>query len=56
MNALIRGLIDDSRSGRARTGQGVVSLVDPGAILHEMRLFKSAGEPGAHAQGRGRVR
>ena len=44
MNVLIRGLIDDSRSGRARTGQGVVSLVDPGAILHEMRLFKSAGE------------
>ena len=44
MNALIRGLIDDSRSGRARTGRGVVSLVDPGAILHEMRLFKSAGE------------
>ena len=44
MNALIRGLIDNSRSGRARTGQGVVSLVDPGAILHEMRLFKSAGE------------
>ncbi len=44
MTALIRELIDNSRSGRARTGRGVVSLVDPAAILHEMRLFKSAGE------------
>ena len=44
MTALLQELIDDSRSGRARTGRGVVSLVDPGAILHEMRLFKSAGE------------
>ncbi len=44
VNTLIRGLIDRSRSGRARTGRGVVSLVDPGAILHEMRLCKSAGE------------
>lgn len=44
MNALVQGLVDASRSGRARTGRGVVSLVDPGAILHEMRLYKSAGE------------
>ena len=44
MTALIQELIDNSRSGRARTGRGVVSLVDPAAILHEMRLFKSAGE------------
>jgi len=44
MNTLIQGLIDASRAGRARTGRGVVTLVDPGAILHEMRLFKSAGE------------
>ena len=44
VNALVRELIDGSRSGRARTGRGVVSLVDPGAILHEMRLCKSAGE------------
>ena len=44
VNGLIRGLIDDSRSGRARTGRGVVSLVDPAAILHEMRLYKSDGE------------
>ena len=44
MTALIGELIDNSRSGRARTGRGVVSLVDPAAILHEMRLFKSAGE------------
>lgn len=44
MNALIQGLLDASRSGRARTGRGVVSLVDPASILHEMRLFKSSGE------------
>lgn len=44
MNTLIQGLIDGSRSGRARTGRGVVSLVDPGAILHEMRLHKSTAE------------
>ena len=44
MNALVRELLDASRSGRARTGRGVVSLVDPGSIVHEMRLFKSPGE------------
>ncbi len=44
MNALVQGLIDGSRSGRARTGRGVVSLVDPAAILHEMRLHKSGEE------------
>lgn len=44
MNALIQELVDGSRSGRARTGRGVVSLVDPGAILHEMRLHKSDEE------------
>ena len=44
MNTLIQGLLDASRSGRARTGRGVVSLVDPASLLHEMRLFKSAGE------------
>ena len=44
MNALIQGLLDASRSGRARTGRGVVSLVDPSSVVHEMRLFKSSGE------------
>ncbi len=44
MNALVRELVDGSRAGRARTGRGVVSVVDPGAILHEMRLYKSAAE------------
>lgn len=44
MNTLIQGLLDHSRSGRARTGRGVVSLVDPASLSHEMRLFKSAGE------------
>ena len=46
MNALIQGLLDASRSGRARTGRGLVSLVDPSSVVHEMRLFKSAGELG----------
>ena len=44
MNTLIQGLVDGSRSARARTGRGVESLVDPAAILHEMRLYKSAEE------------
>ncbi len=44
MNALIRELIDGSRLARARTGRGVVSVVDPASILHEMRLRKSAEE------------
>ncbi|MCY4442707.1 MAG: M24B family metallopeptidase, partial [Deltaproteobacteria bacterium] len=44
MTALLQELIDHSRSGRARTGRGVVSVVDPAAILHEMRLYKSPGE------------
>ncbi len=46
MNVLIHELIEASRAARARTGRGVVSLVDPGEILHEMRLYKSAGELG----------
>ena len=44
MTALLQELIDHSRSGRARTGRGVVSVVDPAAILHEMRLYKSPEE------------
>ncbi len=44
MNTLIQGLLDASRSGRARTGRGLVALVDPASLSHEMRLFKSAGE------------
>ena len=44
INTLIEGLIDGSRAARARTGQGVDSLVDPASILHEMRLYKSAEE------------
>ena len=44
MNTLVQGLIDGSRSARARTGRGVDSLVDPASILHEMRLYKSAEE------------
>ena len=44
MNTLVQGLIDGSRSTRARTGRGVDSLVDPASILHEMRLYKSVEE------------
>ena len=44
LTALLQELIDNSRTGRARTGRGVVSVVDPAAILHEMRLYKSPGE------------
>jgi Xaa-Pro aminopeptidase len=46
MNAKILDLMNRSRMMRPRTGQGPVSLIDPGEILHEMRLFKSEGELG----------
>jgi Xaa-Pro aminopeptidase len=31
---------------RPRNGRGPVALIDPGEILHELRLFKSEGELG----------
>lgn len=37
-------LINRSRGQRARSGKGVVALVDPGEILHEMRLVKAPVE------------
>jgi Xaa-Pro aminopeptidase len=46
LNAKILDLMTRSRMLRSRTGRGPVSLIDPGEILHEMRLFKSEGELG----------
>jgi len=46
MNAKILDLMQRSRMQRQRSGHGPVSLIDPGEILHEMRLFKSEGELG----------
>lgn len=45
-NAKILNLMNQSRMQRQRSGRGPVSLIDPGEILHEMRLFKSEGELG----------
>jgi len=36
--------MNQSRMQRQRSGRGPVSLTDPGEILHELRLFKSAEE------------
>jgi Xaa-Pro aminopeptidase len=46
MNAKILDLVNRARLMRPRTGKGPTSMVDPGEILHEMRLFKSEGELG----------
>jgi Xaa-Pro aminopeptidase len=46
LNAKILELMHQSRMQRQRSGRGPVSLIDPGEILHEMRLFKSEGELG----------
>jgi len=40
----ILALAKQSRGQRERTGEGIVSLIDPTEILHEMRLHKSSGE------------
>jgi Xaa-Pro aminopeptidase len=44
LNTKIFDLMNQSRMQRQRSGKGPVSLIDPGETLHEMRLFKSAGE------------
>ena len=44
LNAKILGLVNQGRAQRQRSGQGPVSLVDPGEILHEMRLLKTPDE------------
>ena len=41
LNNKIVTLMNQSRMQRQRNGRGPVSLIDPVAILHEMRLFKS---------------
>ncbi len=46
MNAKILDLMNRARLMRPRNGRGPVSLIDPGEILHELRLFKSEGELG----------
>ncbi|HXG18897.1 MAG TPA: aminopeptidase P N-terminal domain-containing protein [Methylomirabilota bacterium] len=46
MNAKILDLMNRARLMRPRTGKGPTSMIDPGEILHEMRLFKSEGELG----------
>ncbi len=44
MNAKILELMNRGRMMRQRSGRGPVSLIDPGEILHELRLHKSAEE------------
>jgi Xaa-Pro aminopeptidase len=46
MNAKVLELMNRGRMQRPRSGRGPVSLIDPGEILHEMRLRKSAEEIG----------
>ncbi len=44
LNNKIVTLMNQSRMQRQRSGRGPVSVIDPGTILHEMRLFKSSSE------------
>ena len=44
MDARVLAITKQSRGQRERTGEGIVSLVDPTEVLHEMRLHKSAVE------------
>lgn len=44
LNHKIVTLMNQSRMQRQRSGRGHVSVIDPGTILHEMRLFKSQAE------------
>ncbi|MGH7966544.1 MAG: aminopeptidase P N-terminal domain-containing protein, partial [Candidatus Binatia bacterium] len=44
MNGKILDLMNRCRMQRPRSGRGPVSLIDPGEILHEQRLRKSAEE------------
>ena len=44
MNAKVLELMNRGRMMRQRSGRGPVSLIDPGEILHELRLRKSAEE------------
>ncbi len=44
LNAKILELVNRGRAQRQRSGQGPVSLIDPGETLHEMRLLKTPDE------------
>ena len=44
LNNKVVTLMNHSRMQRQRSGRGPVSVIDPGTILHEMRLFKSQAE------------
>ena len=44
LNNKIVTLMNHSRMQRQRSGRGPVSVIDPGTIVHEMRLFKSSPE------------
>ena len=44
LNAKILDFVNQGRLQRPRSGRGPVSLVDPGDLLHEMRLFKTPEE------------
>ena len=44
LNAKILDLVNRGRAQRQRSGQGPVSLIDPGETLHEMRLLKTPDE------------
>ncbi|MGE0825763.1 MAG: Xaa-Pro aminopeptidase [Candidatus Binatia bacterium] len=44
LNNKVVDLMNSSRLQRQRNGYGPVSLIDPGEIVHEMRLFKTPEE------------
>jgi len=44
LNARILDFVNQGRLQRPRSGRGPVSLIDPGDLLHEMRLFKTPEE------------
>ena len=44
LNAKILDFVNQGRQQRPRIGRGPVSLIDPGDLLHEMRLFKTPEE------------
>lgn len=44
LNAKILDFVNQGRQQRPRLGRGPVSLIDPGDLLHEMRLFKTPEE------------
>jgi Xaa-Pro aminopeptidase len=46
LNERVTRWLQQWRQGRPRTGKGPIGLLDPGAILHEMRLIKTDEELG----------